>query len=817
MSESDSLLPTSLQAAVAVTLEPEELETLRNSPPSAHHLDANSELEQSGSRYLPPAPKRNGVAPNSHLKAPQRSRTLDPERHLPKPAAEPILRSSPSVSGLIPGGLRHKDDHANGFSDSDMSLSRPARHETLQTQRTLHSRHHLPQAADAAGDEYNHRLRHTSSQIMGRSELPRAGTGIFEEASRLQRIASSSPHEYLRDQQSPSATVPGKDGLYGRREESNFHGPRPDGTVHTPAQGAVAPSYHPQQYHTTPSPSHQSSQLQHPEFLNSLTAADAAAILRNQELIYQALTANSLQNAAAGPWALSNPALGISTPVSGVPYGTHPAQQQQQQLPHQVRPSNFSQQEHLHAALNSMSLSEPASHANGHMGSGLQPSQQYQQQPPAAGHSNFAQNPRSFRSQPQTHGPLRSSAPAAGKTVAGPAPSSHSRQQQPASGAQPRSHLLEEFRNRRAVTGLPLANRPSTAAQGASEMSDWTLDHIRGHIVEFCLDQHGSRFAQEQLDRANRQQIDWVFEEIRPMARPLMQDVFGNYVVQKVFEYGSDAQRLSLTEEIRGHVVALSLGTYGCRVIQKALDYLPNDVRLNLAMELKDTILELVQDQNANHVVQKLLSVVDNPADVNFVPDAFHGRVLTLGAHCYSCRVLQRIFERCEESQARPLLDELCQNALTLVQSPFGNYGVQYVLELNDATSTQAIIRQFLGKVSVLSVQKYSSNVIEKCIRVAEPALRRQLISELLEDLVQLEKLLQDRFGNYVVQTALDSAEADQRSALIEAIRSVLPTIRNDPYGKRIQTKLQPVVAEQGAQNSHQNQRGTGGENKGRR
>jgi hypothetical protein len=49
-----------------------------------------------------------------------------------------------------------------------------------------------------------------------------------------------------------------------------------------------------------------------------------------------------------------------------------------------------------------------------------------------------------------------------------------------------------------------------------------------------------------------------------------------------------------------------------------------------------------------------------------------------------------------------------------LVQDPFGNYVVQYVLDLGDAQFSDQLIRQFIGHVGALSVQKFSSNVMEK-------------------------------------------------------------------------------------------------------
>jgi len=49
-----------------------------------------------------------------------------------------------------------------------------------------------------------------------------------------------------------------------------------------------------------------------------------------------------------------------------------------------------------------------------------------------------------------------------------------------------------------------------------------------------------------------------------------------------------------------------------------------------------------------------------------------------------------------------------------LVQDAFGNYVVQYILDLNVPLYSTPLIRQFIGHVYYLSLQKFSSNVIEK-------------------------------------------------------------------------------------------------------
>jgi hypothetical protein len=51
---------------------------------------------------------------------------------------------------------------------------------------------------------------------------------------------------------------------------------------------------------------------------------------------------------------------------------------------------------------------------------------------------------------------------------------------------------------------------------------------------------------------------------------------------------------------------------------------------------------------------------------------------------------------------------------------------------------------------------------VEKCIRVADPEIRKILVSEVLNR-SRLEKLLRDSYGNYVIQTILDYCELGQR------------------------------------------------------
>ncbi|KAI8983345.1 ARM repeat-containing protein [Trametes punicea] len=316
------------------------------------------------------------------------------------------------------------------------------------------------------------------------------------------------------------------------------------------------------------------------------------------------------------------------------------------------------------------------------------------------------------------------------------------------------------------------------------------LEDLAGEIPQLCKDQHGCRYLQKKLEEGNPEHRDMIFRETFSHFADLMTDPFGNYLCQKLLEYSTDEQRNLICESVAQDLVNISLNMHGTRAVQKMIDFLSTRRQIHsIILALSLHVVVLIKDLNGNHVIQKCLNKLA-PEDNQFIYNAVAANCVEVATHRHGCCVLQRCIDHASEHQRIQLVNEITYNALTLVQDPYGNYVVQYILDLNDNRFSDAIIRQFTGNVCALSVQKFSSNVIEKCIRVAEHNTRKMLISELLNR-TRLEKLLRDSYGNYCVQTALDYAEPGQRALLVEGIRPVLPLIRNTPYGKRIQNKLQ--------------------------
>ncbi|CAE6414057.1 unnamed protein product [Rhizoctonia solani] len=375
--------------------------------------------------------------------------------------------------------------------------------------------------------------------------------------------------------------------------------------------------------------------------------------------------------------------------------------------------------------------------------------------------------------------------PASAQPVLGFAPLRHDLALDPS--ATGRSPLLEQFR--------------------ADKSKTWQLRDIRGHVAEFCGDQHGSRFIQQKLETATDEEKEAVFSELAPGSfLTLMTDVFGNYVVQKLIEFGSDDQRNLLVNLMEGHMLSLSLQMYGCRVVQKAIECVAVEHQSMFVNEIEVDVMRCVKDANGNHVIQKLIERV-SPDLLGFV-SVFQGNVYDLATHPYGCRVLQRCFEYLHDSQTRPLIDELHKYTTQLMQDQFGNYVIQFVLEHGAADDRNWILHKLRGQMVQMARHKFASNVCEKALVTADPESRRLLIEEIMtprmDTVNPIVLMMKDSFANYVLQRALQVVEGEQRHMLVAKVKPQLANMRrySSAYSKHL-ASIERLLNEKPNEESH--------------
>lgn len=323
-----------------------------------------------------------------------------------------------------------------------------------------------------------------------------------------------------------------------------------------------------------------------------------------------------------------------------------------------------------------------------------------------------------------------------------------------------------------------------------NRFANMPLENLGGEIYALCKDQHGCRYLQKKLEDRDPNQVHMIWLETNQHVIELMTDPFGNYLCQKLLEFCNDDERTALIENASHDMVRIALNQHGTRALQKMIEFIstPGQVQI-IVGALQHRVVELIQDLNGNHVIQKCLNKLSH-MDAEFIFTAVGHNCVEVGTHRHGCCVLQRCIDHAVGEQKAWLIRQISNNAYVLVQDPFGNYVVQYILDLGEPIFTEPLVGMFQGQVGQLSKQKFSSNVIEKCLRCATEKSKEMLINEMLQP-QELDRLLRDSFANYVIQTALDYASPPMKQKLIDAIRPHLSAIRTTPYGRRIQAKIQ--------------------------
>ncbi|KAM7208626.1 Pumilio y domain family member 4 [Naviculisporaceae sp. PSN 640] len=348
-----------------------------------------------------------------------------------------------------------------------------------------------------------------------------------------------------------------------------------------------------------------------------------------------------------------------------------------------------------------------------------------------------------------------------------------------------------------------IQSRRQMDSEAMARYQNLPLENVGGTIYQLCKDQHGCRYLQKQLETKNPEHVRMIWLETNQHVVELMTDPFGNYLCQKLLEYCNDDERTTLIENAAPDMVRIALNQHGTRALQKMIEHVNTPVQIHLIKEaLKNQVVELIQDLNGNHVIQKCLNKL-TAVEAGFIFDAVGNHCIEVGTHRHGCCVLQRCIDHADGDQKKWLIARITDHANRLVMDPFGNYVVQYIIDLNEPSFTEPIVESFRGNICTLSKHKFSSNVVEKCLRCASDASRDAIVSEMVAP-GEIMGLLRDSFANYVVQTAMEYSTPVMKHALVENIRPVLTQIRNTPYGRRIQAKIQAYDSRSGTTSNGQ-------------
>lgn len=377
-------------------------------------------------------------------------------------------------------------------------------------------------------------------------------------------------------------------------------------------------------------------------------------------------------------------------------------------------------------------------------------------------------------------------------------------------GSEESGNKLSQFIARSTVdiNGLRDALRIVDACKCISDSEDAqnaTKMRVRDELVREVIS-HSVRLAQNTLGSDLMIRVIGILRSGGAAA-----DVCPDLPQKNAAAFSRESEFLLLIRQIGDSMPMVCCDTCGARVVQKLLDNLLTVEELSAFTDtVAGSIVELAKDINGNHSIAKVMAKLsrriekDGEEPLHRVESEEIQRSIysRLSEQCtvictnrQGCCIIQKCIVLAPNPYKEVFIEKILSSALKLVQDPFGNYVIQHILDKEDGKGSESgeytnqIIRQMLHHISELSCNKFGSNVVEKCLKNTACDVRQLIMDELTDPQV-LPKLLTDSFANYVIQTALSTANDQQHNQLREAIAPHQELLKNSPYGVKIEAKL---------------------------
>ena len=282
------------------------------------------------------------------------------------------------------------------------------------------------------------------------------------------------------------------------------------------------------------------------------------------------------------------------------------------------------------------------------------------------------------------------------------------------------------------------------------------LQDVCGRMVEIARTPNGSSFLQAALREKNPSAHEQIWTELHPAMADLLLDAHACYVVKTLIEQMPHGQLMDTVTEIgQDKQLLFSLCTHTLhsrRIVQFFLELLSTEESRFIAQMMVDCTREVAMTQQG-------------------------------------CIAMQRTLDNCDAAMKEVIFKSIYSQLLDFAKDPFANYVVQYVLETCEKQAmSEEILKAFGGHVVELACNKFASNVIEKTLLWVTPEAQHTMILEMYdapEDV--LHKMLQDSFGNYIIQSSI--AVAPFRDVWFISER-LAPVLQHVPYGYKIEARL---------------------------
>ncbi|GAU39273.1 hypothetical protein TSUD_72120 [Trifolium subterraneum] len=313
----------------------------------------------------------------------------------------------------------------------------------------------------------------------------------------------------------------------------------------------------------------------------------------------------------------------------------------------------------------------------------------------------------------------------------------------------------------------------------------------KGKVVSMAMDPCNCKYLQTEIEEGNPIYVELILSEVKDYIHMLMTDPIGKDLIQRIFETWR-----SITWQKMDFLVFLIISddrklkdvcmdNHGTWVMQVMLENIKRPfMKVLVVYTMKRITVELMKNFNGSHVIVQCVKLFP-PELQQIILDEVARNCVDIATNKVGCSVIQKCLDYSGKSAIHLLLFKIITNSLLLAPSPYGNYVVQYVIKMEVPLANKVIIEELRGNFVRLSMNKFSSNVVEDLLRYSNQSDVEVVVEEIIKSL-NILNVLQDPYGNFVAQRALEYTQGHQRRKLSHLIRSYHTELHSHPYGKNV-------------------------------
>jgi hypothetical protein len=298
------------------------------------------------------------------------------------------------------------------------------------------------------------------------------------------------------------------------------------------------------------------------------------------------------------------------------------------------------------------------------------------------------------------------------------------------------------------------------------EMSDQNL-------YNYIITQKGSRDVQNIIKKVNENEVEILISKIKNYFSEITLDKYGNYFSRKLIQICIPSQRIKLLESMKNRFVEIANSSYGTHPLQNLIEI------INMAEEKKivlnyilnnESILAL--DSKGTHVLQKFISCTKDEERSELNQNLIN-LIDRLIINPFGVCVLIKLVKHTKDKSIPKKIANYITNGdpLSFIQHPYANYAVQILLSNTDLSDCDIIIETIIQNYLSLSMQKFSSNVVENCIKYGEEKTVKKIYNSIIEE-DKLESLLNNTYGNFVLEKLIERLKIEEKLVIIKKIEN---------------------------------------------